>query len=150
MPEAMRSFGYWQRKTLLTPRSKRCSMNGRLVVRSDFPERDGRRQTLSHPGSMKPGSNGSGIDRGTSHDSKIEAIFQTPLEEGSECDEELGGGSKEKAEAGARDKDDTRTTAENPNKSTEGGAQTKDAPVNGIIVAGGRKICKHCGNPVED
>jgi len=33
---------------------------------------------------------------------------------------------------------------------TEVGGQMKEAPVNGVIFVEGRKLCKHCGNSLED
>ena len=69
------------------------------------------------------------------------------MEEGDECDDESGG-SKTKSED-ARGKVDAIATKENPDKTKVGGS-TKDAPVNGIVVVGGRKTCKHCGSPLED
>lgn len=70
------------------------------------------------------------------------------MEENHEGDED-GGGNKEKAEA-ACGKDDMMMTMGNPVKTRDAGGQTKDAPVNGIVVVGGRKICKHCGSSLED
>jgi len=33
---------------------------------------------------------------------------------------------------------------------TEGGSQAKEGPVNGVILVEGGKLCKHCGNSLED
>ena len=85
---------------------------------------------------------------GTSLASKIEEIFQTPAEEDDECDEEGGEQTEKKAEE-ARGKVDAMTAKENPTKIKDG-SQAKDAPVNRIVVVGGKKTCKHCGNPLED
>jgi len=33
---------------------------------------------------------------------------------------------------------------------TESGSQAKGGPVNGVILVEGGKLCKHCGNSLED
>lgn len=79
-------------------------------------------------------------------DCRIEEIFQTPAEEDNECNEEREG-SRERAE----DKDDsTRALKENYSQAKDVGGQAKNTSVSGIVVARGRKMCKHCGSPLED
>jgi len=35
-------------------------------------------------------------------------------------------------------------------KKMEGGSRAKDTSTNGVIFVEGRKLCKHCGNPIEN
>lgn len=139
-------------------RSRADDLNGcpiRLSPRRRLDDRP-RQYSLDHSFPLQPASMAATRQRAIfrpevrqgSLDSKIEEIFQTPVEEDDECDEE-GGEQKEKKAEEARGKVDAMTVKENPTKIKDG-SQAKDAPVNGIVVVGGRKTCMHCGNLLED
>jgi len=79
-------------------------------------------------------------------DSKIEEIFQTPVEEKDEY-EESGGEQNQMKDDGGRD-DERRIQKDF--KKVEDNCQTKDASLNGVVIVGGSKLCKRCGNLLDD
>ena len=76
---------------------------------------------------------------------RSEEIFQAPVEEGDENEECEGTKKPSKDGAGGND-----VVIGKNSRKMESGSQAKDSSKNGVVFIGGCKLCKRCGNPLED